>query len=160
MSRNAPSHFESDESRVGGRRRLTVRTAMNNRTASPGGRVTGTDSGLTAWRRWSFWTIAGTLMLFLFGASAPSPLYAVYQQRFGFSATTLTAIFAVYAFVLLLTLIPAGTLSDQLGRRPVILGAIGVQAAAMVLFLLADGGSSSSRSRSRRSLSRCSCPRR
>jgi MFS family permease len=101
--------------------------------------VTGSESAPTASRRWSFWTIAATLMLFLFGASAPSPLYAVYARRFGFSATTLTAIFAVYALVLLLTLIPAGTLSDQLGRRPVILGAIALQCAAMVLFLLADG---------------------
>jgi hypothetical protein len=67
MSRNAPSHFESDESRVGGRRRPTVRTAMNTHRASPGGRVTGTDSGLTASRRWSFLTIAGTLMLFCSG---------------------------------------------------------------------------------------------
>lgn len=114
-------------------------TAMNARTASPAGRVTGPGSAPIAWRPWPFWTIAATLTLFLFGASAPSPLYVVYQQRFGFTATTLTAIFAVYAIALLLTLIPAGTVSDQRGRRPVILGAIAVQAAAMVLFLLANG---------------------
>ena len=90
-------------------------------------------------RRRPFLVVTGTLTLFLFGASAPTPLYVVYQARFGFSATTLTAIFAVYALALLLTLIPAGALSDQLGRRPVILGAITCQAAAMALFLLADG---------------------
>jgi predicted MFS family arabinose efflux permease len=101
--------------------------------------VIGLESSSTAWRGRSFWTIAATLMLFAASNSTPSPLYAVYAQRFGFSATTLTAIFAVAALFLLLTLIPAGTLSDQLGRRPVILGAIAVQAAAMVLFLLADG---------------------
>ncbi|MBV9193840.1 MAG: MFS transporter [Solirubrobacterales bacterium] len=90
-------------------------------------------------RRRPFLVVSGTLTLFLFGASAPTPLYVVYQARFAFSPTTLTAIFGVYALALLLTLVPAGGLSDQLGRRPVILGAITIQAAAMVLFLLADG---------------------
>jgi predicted MFS family arabinose efflux permease len=112
---------------------------VHTRTASPERLVTGSESAPTASRRWSFWTIAATLTLFGVSNSAPSPLYPVYAQRFDFSATTLTAIFAVAALFLLLTLIPAGTLSDQLGRRPVILGAIAVQAAAMVLFLLADG---------------------
>jgi MFS family permease len=90
-------------------------------------------------RRRAFWIITATLTLFLFGASAPSPLYVVYQQRFGFSATTLTAIFAVYALAILVTPIPAGALSDQIGRRPVILASLAVQASAMGLFLLADG---------------------
>jgi predicted MFS family arabinose efflux permease len=114
-------------------------TVMNVHTASRRGQVTGREIASTAWRPWPFWTIAATLFLFLFGAGAPSPLYVVYQQRFGFSATTLTAIFAVYSLALLVTMSPAGTLSDQIGRRPVILGAIALQAVAMVLFLLADG---------------------
>ena len=63
--------------------------------------LTGSDGARATWRPWSFWTIDATLTLFLFGASAPSPLYVVYQQRFDFSATTLTAIFAVYALALL-----------------------------------------------------------
>jgi len=90
-------------------------------------------------RKLAFWIVAGTLTLFLFGASAPSPLYVVYQQRFGFSATTLTAIFAVYALALLVSLIPAGDISDQIGRRPVILAALTLQAASAILFLLAGG---------------------
>jgi len=90
-------------------------------------------------RRRSFAVVAATLTLFLFGASAPTPLYVVYQGRFGFSATTLTAIFAVYALALLLTLLPAGTLSDQVGRRPVILAALAIQAGAMIIFLLRTG---------------------
>lgn len=93
-------------------------------------------------RRGPFVVVAGALTLFLFGASAPTPLYVVYQQRFGFSATTLTAIFAVYALALLVTLIPAGKLSDQVGRRPVILAALIIQCGAMVIFLLAGSTSS------------------
>ena len=63
-------------------------------------------------RRTAFWVFAGTLTLFLFGASAPSPLYGVYQAKFHFSATTLTAVFAVYALALLVTLLPQGDLTD------------------------------------------------
>ena len=36
------------------------------------------------------------LVLFLAASAAPTPLYRVYQARWGFSASTLTAVFAVY----------------------------------------------------------------
>jgi MFS family permease len=75
----------------------------------------------------------------LFAASAPSPLYPVYARRFGFSPTTLTAIFAVYALALLIALLLTGSLSDQVGRRPVLLGSLLLLAAAMAVFATADG---------------------
>jgi hypothetical protein len=40
-------------------------------------------------------------------ASAPSPFYPVLQERIGFSAGTMTIIFAVYAVALPLTLLVA-----------------------------------------------------
>jgi hypothetical protein len=43
----------------------------------------------------SFWLLAVLLGFFLFAASAPSPLYAVYQAKWHFSSITLTAIYAV-----------------------------------------------------------------
>lgn len=51
----------------------------------------------------------------------------------------LTAIFAVYVLVLLLSLLTVGRLSDSLGRRPVLGAALIVEVAAMVLFLASDG---------------------
>jgi MFS family permease len=87
----------------------------------------------------AFWLVAGMLALLLFAAGAPSPLYAVYAARWHFSATTLTAVFAVYAIALLVALLVLGSLSDHLGRRPVIMAALLIDAAAMVLFLLANG---------------------
>jgi hypothetical protein len=66
-------------------------------------------------RHAAFWVAGATLTLFLCGASAPSPLYAIYQAKLGFSATVLTAIFAVYAVAVLVTVLPAGELSDQGG---------------------------------------------
>jgi len=86
-----------------------------------------------------FWLIALTLGLFLAAASAPSPLYGVYAARWHFSSTTLTAIFAVYAVALLATLLTAGSLSDSIGRRPVIIAGLALQALSMGLFLAADG---------------------
>ena len=79
------------------------------------------------------------LGLFFFAAAAPSALYALYQARWQFSVTTLTAVFAVYAVALLAALLTTGSLSDVVGRRPVLLAAIGGQVVAMVLFAAADG---------------------
>jgi MFS family permease len=86
-----------------------------------------------------FWSVALLLVLVLAASGVPSPLYRVYQAEFGFSSGVLTLIFGIYAFALLLALLVVGELSDHLGRRPVLAGALVVQAAAMVLFLVADG---------------------
>ncbi|MDN5858264.1 MAG: MFS transporter [Pseudonocardia sp.] len=79
------------------------------------------------------------LGLFLFAASAPTPLYAIYAARWQFTPSTITVIFAVYAVALLATLLVAGSLSDAVGRRPVILAALVVQSLSMLAFLAADG---------------------
>ncbi|WP_220503638.1 MFS transporter [Microbispora sp. H13382] len=102
--------------------------------AAAGTRSRGRMSG-----RAGFWLLAGTLVAFMVAASAPSPLYVIYQQRWGFSAATLTAVFAVYALALLIALLTVGGLSDHVGRRPVLIAALLAEAAAMVAFLTADG---------------------
>lgn len=75
----------------------------------------------------------------LTAASAPSPLYPVYQRLFGFTAFTLTLIFAVYVFALLAALLTVGSLSDRVGRRPVASGALVLLALGMLLFATASG---------------------
>ena len=65
-----------------------------------------------------------TLVTFLAASSAPTPLYRFYQESWGLSAVMLTTIFAVYALALLLTLLTFGSLSDHVGRRPVIFVAL------------------------------------
>ncbi|MDX6342246.1 MAG: hypothetical protein QOH87_2384 [Trebonia sp.] len=87
----------------------------------------------------AFWLVAGVLFLLFFAAAAPSPLYGVYQARWRFSATTLTAVFAAYALLLLVTLLVFGPVSDYLGRHRVILAGLAMAAGACVLFLAADG---------------------
>jgi predicted MFS family arabinose efflux permease len=73
----------------------------------------------------------------LFAAGAPSPLFVVYQQAWRFPAWVLTVAFAVYAVTLLATLLVGGSLSDYLGRRPVLIGALVVETIAMALFVVA-----------------------
>jgi MFS family permease len=87
----------------------------------------------------AFWVVTGMTATLLAASSAPSPLYPVYQAEFGFSALTLTAIFAVYVLALLLSLLTVGRLSDFLGRRPVLAAALVVEAGAMAVFLDAHG---------------------
>jgi MFS family permease len=87
----------------------------------------------------SFWLIFALLAFFLCAASAPSPLYAVYQSMFQFSPITLTAIYAVYAMGALGALLITGRLSDHLGRRPVVMVALIIQIAGMGIFIATNG---------------------
>ena len=87
----------------------------------------------------AFWTAAGLLLLVLAASGVPTPLYRVYQEQFGFGPGVLTIVFGIYAFALLAALLVVGGLSDHAGRRPVLIGGLLLQAAAMVVFLAADG---------------------
>jgi MFS family permease len=51
---------------------------------------------------------------------------------------TLTLIFATYAFGVLAALLLAGRLSDQVGRRPVLLAALATLMLSSVLYIAAD----------------------
>jgi MFS family permease len=87
----------------------------------------------------AFAAITAIFVLFAAAASAPTPLYVVYQRQWGFSDTTLTVIFAVYVLGLIGSLLVLGGLSDHVGRRPLLAAAIALEGAAFVLFLFAGG---------------------
>ncbi|CAH0302281.1 MFS transporter [Pseudomonas brassicacearum] len=82
--------------------------------------------------------LALTLLGFLAASSAPTPLYHLYQEQLQFSPAVLTLIFGVYAFSLLAALLTVGSLSDYLGRKPVIFVALLLNMLAMLLFISAD----------------------
>ncbi len=83
--------------------------------------------------------LVSLVVVFLAGSSAPTPLYATYQREWGFSLITTTVVFGVYALAVLAGLLFLGRLSDHVGRRPVIIGAIALQLVAMVVFDQASG---------------------
>ena len=78
--------------------------------------------------------VSSMIITFLAASSAPSPLYALYRDAWGFSALTLTLVFSSYAFALLASLLVFGRLSDHVGRREVILGALLLEFVSVVLF--------------------------
>jgi predicted MFS family arabinose efflux permease len=77
------------------------------------------------------------LSLFLMSSGAPTPIYRIYQADFGLTPFMITVVFAAYSFGLLASLLTVGSLSDHLGRRPVVLGALAVNALAMIVFIVA-----------------------
>jgi MFS family permease len=74
----------------------------------------------------------------LFASVTPSPLYRTYSVLWHFSPLTLTLVYATYAFGVLATLLLAGRVSDDVGRRPVLLVSLGVLIASTGLFAVAD----------------------
>jgi MFS family permease len=105
--------------------------------------VTQASSGRRRSRQLSTWAAfalqASIVVFFLAGSSAPTPLYAVYQAEWGFTPLTTTLVFGTYAVALLAALLVVGSLSDYVGRRPVLLAAITAQAATMLVFATATG---------------------
>jgi predicted MFS family arabinose efflux permease len=87
----------------------------------------------------AFALLVSIAVVFLAASSIPTPLYSIYGAEWGFSSITVTAIFGVYAVAVLAALLTVGSLSDFVGRKPVLLVAIAIQAIATVLFASADG---------------------
>ena len=93
-------------------------------------------------RSWTRSLAPGAMTLFSFAgamliaasSSAVTPLYRLYQQSMHLTPFWITIVFAVYVASLLAALLMVGGLSDYVGRRPVILAALLLNAAAMILF--------------------------
>ncbi|MBK5231365.1 MAG: MFS transporter [Thermoleophilia bacterium] len=85
----------------------------------------------------AFAAIAAIFVVFTAASAAPSPLYVVYQEAWDFSATALTFVFAIYVVGLVGSLLVVGALSDYIGRRPVLAGAIALETVALIFFITA-----------------------
>jgi MFS family permease len=72
------------------------------------------------------------------GTNIPSTLYGLYAARYSLSPLDITFVFATFVAGTLVALILFGRLSNDVGRRPVILGALGLSGVSAVLFLVAD----------------------
>src|SRR4051812_26769876 len=97
--------------------------SMSSRTLSP---------------RLAYALVAAVIGLALFASGTPSPLYSTYASLWGFSSVVLTLVYATYAFGVLTSLVLAGRISDQWGRRPVLLVALGTLLLTSVLFMFAS----------------------
>lgn len=81
------------------------------------------------WRTW------GVLVLFSMGTSLITPLIPLYQERVGFNDTVVTLFLGCYVITLVPSMLSLGQLSDQVGRKRVLYGAILTLAAAQTLLL-------------------------
>lgn len=104
---------------------------MNHVSRFTGGRRLGRGA--------SFSMLVAANVLLMASTSAPSPLYPLYLERWRFSVTMLTVVFAVYVAGLVVALLTVGSLSDHLGRRPMLVASLLLAAAATAIFWAAGG---------------------
>ena len=84
----------------------------------------------------SFAAMTTAFAAFFIAAGAPTPLLPIYEANWKFPASMVTVAFGVYAIALLLTLLIIGSLSDHIGRRPLLIGALALELVSMLVFLV------------------------
>jgi MFS family permease len=89
--------------------------------------------------RAAFSCIAYAFLVAMAGTTLPTPLYPIYQQRFGWGELLITVIFATYAVGVIVGLILTGRLSDEIGRRKVLVFGLGCAALSTLLFVVTRG---------------------
>jgi MFS family permease len=108
----------------------TIRTHRGTRPTNPQGHL-GRGLGSAA--------AAFALAIGMLGTTLPTSLYSLYRVRFGLSELMITVIFATYAVGVIVSLLLFGRLSDQIGRRRVLLPGLALSALSAVCFLTATG---------------------
>jgi MFS family permease len=86
---------------------------------------------------WWVWPAAWPVTAIFVLSNAATPLYVLWQHDIGFSKGTLTVVFACYIVGLLGSLLVSGVVSDRLGRKTVLLPALGLALAACAIFATA-----------------------
>lgn len=82
-----------------------------------------------------FWVVAATFMIAMAYSTVPSPLFPLYVAREGFSTFAITIVFAAFAAGVVISLLLAGHVSDWLGRKAILLPALGLEVVSALLFL-------------------------
>jgi MFS family permease len=81
---------------------------------------------------------AVTAITFSAVSAAPTPIYRFYRETLGLTPFTITLIFATYSFTMIATFLTVARLSDFVGRKPMMLLGLGLNAVALLLFLIAQ----------------------
>jgi MFS family permease len=82
-----------------------------------------------------FWMIAVAFLTAMAFSTVPAPLYPLYQARSGFSTFMITVVFAAYTVGVVASLLLAGHLSDWVGRKTILIPALGLELVAAAIFL-------------------------
>jgi MFS family permease len=84
--------------------------------------------------RWTAYALAVTA----FAAAIPTPLYPIYEQRFGFSSGVLGVVFGAYTLGVLLTLFLVAPLAERVGRKRLLYLGMAFTALGAVVFAFAS----------------------
>ncbi|MFH9090083.1 MFS transporter [Streptomyces sp. NPDC017673] len=105
-------------------------SAPRPRTAAPAGtRASARRHGV------GFSLIAFAFLTAMAFSTVPTPLYPLYMAKDGFSTFMVTVVFAAYAVGVVISLVLAGHISDWVGRKKILIPAIGLELIAALLFL-------------------------
>jgi MFS family permease len=77
-----------------------------------------------------FWTVAFAFLIVMAFATLPSPLYGLYRTRDDLSAFMITVVYAIFAGGTIVTLLRDSTIAPRIGRRGMMLGAVGIMMVA------------------------------
>ncbi|NKE60012.1 MFS transporter [Lentzea sp. PSKA42] len=82
-----------------------------------------------------FWTVAAAFLIAMAYSTVPAPLFPLYVAREGFSTFAITVVFAAFAVGVVISLVLAGHVSDWVGRKTVLIPALGLEVVSALLFL-------------------------
>ena len=108
-------------------------------TLAPELRAPEAGTGRRTWSlRTSFWLVVAAQVLLFAGSNFPTPLFPIYEQRYGFGSGVVTLLFGVYVVALIPTLLLLGRVADRIGRRPLLVAGIAVTVISSVAFAVAQ----------------------
>lgn len=90
-------------------------------------------------RRFSFWLVAVCLGITLLGNNLPAPLYSLYRTEWQLSPSIVTLMYALYALVVVPTLLIVSSLAARYGLKQVIRAGIVFSIFGSLGLMLADG---------------------
>jgi MFS family permease len=99
--------------------------------------VVGVDANVQ--RRFSFWLVAYSLFITLLGTNLPAPLYALYRAEWQLSSGMMTFMYALYALIVIPTIIIVGQLSKLIGMKKMLLIGVFCSILGSIGFALSHG---------------------
>ena len=89
--------------------------------------------------RTSFVLVVAAQIVLFAGSNLPTPLFPIYEHRYGFGSGVVTLLFSSYVAVLIPALILLGPVADRIGRRPLIAAGIALTTVSSAAFAAARG---------------------
>ncbi|MFJ3952119.1 MFS transporter [Streptomyces libani] len=89
-------------------------------------------------RNFSFAVTLVSVVAIMAHTALPTPIYAIYSREFGLTTLQVTEVYAIYALGVIAALVLFNSLSNTIGRRPLLLIGLICSAASNAVFLCAD----------------------